>query len=130
LAKEYPAANELKSGAVEAYDPLGVLDRSRILALEAAALTLTGLVLLVVCLNISGMMQVRSAMREKDLSIRQAIGASRFRLARSLFAEAVVLSTVGGTLASLALFNAPRVISRLSGQPIPPQLQAALRLDL
>ena len=43
--------------------------------------TLTGMVLLVVCLNISGMMQVRSAMRERELSIRQAIGASRARLA-------------------------------------------------
>ena len=130
LAKEYPATNELQAGIVEAYDPLGVLDRSQFQRIQAVALTLTGAVLLVVCLNISGMMQVRSAMREKELSIRQAIGASRFRLAKSLLAEAVVLAVVGGTLASLALFNAPRVISRLSGQPIPPPLQDALKLDL
>jgi predicted permease len=130
LAKEYPATNELKAGVVEAYDPLGVLDRSQFQRLQAVALTLTGAVLLVVCMNISGMMQVRSAMREKELSIRQAIGASRFRLARSLLAEAVVLAAVGGTLASLVLFNAPTVISRLSGQPIPVPLQDALKLDL
>ena len=94
------------------------------------ALTLTGAVLLVVCLNISGMMQVRSAMRERELSIRQAIGASRLRLARYLLVEAALLAAVGGTLASLVLFNAPSVLSRLSGQPIPVEFQNALKVDL
>ncbi|HEY7336899.1 MAG TPA: ABC transporter permease [Bryobacteraceae bacterium] len=130
LAKEYPATNALKAGIVESYDPLGVLDRSRFRVLETVGLTLTGALLLVVCLNLSGMMQVRSAMRERELSIRQAIGASRLRLARHLLAEAVLLAAAGGTLASLVLFNAPTVISRLSGQPIPIPLQDALKLDL
>jgi len=87
-------------------------------------------VLLVVCLNISGMMQVRSAMREKELSIRQAIGASRLRLAGHLLTESVLLAAVAGTLASLLLFNAPSVVSRLSGQPIPVAIQNALKVDL
>src|SRR5262245_27257767 len=130
LARAYPTTNELKAAIVEAYDPIGVLDRSQFLAIQALALTLTGVVLLVVCLNISGMMQVRSAMRERELSIRQAIGASRLRLARYLIAEAVLLAAVGGTLASLVLFNAPTVLSRLSGQPIPVQFQDALKVDL
>jgi len=130
LAKEYPATNELKAGIVEAYDPLGVRDRSQFLVLQTMALTLTGAVLLVVCLNISGMMQVRSAMREKELSIRQAIGASRLRLARFLLAEAVLLAAVGGTLASLLLFNAPAMVSRLSGQPIPVEFREALKVDV
>lgn len=130
LAKEYPATNGLKAGIVVPYDPLGVLDRSQFRIMQAVALTLTGAVLLVVCLNISGMMQVRSAMREKELSIRQAIGANRLRLARHLLAEAVLLAAAGATLASLVLFNAPRVISRLSGQPIPAPLQNALTMDL
>jgi predicted permease len=130
LAKEYPATNELKAGSVEAYDPLGVLDRSQFRVVQTVAITLTGAVLLVVCLNLSGMMQVRSAMREKELSIRQAIGASRFRLARHLLAEAVLLAAAGGTLASLLLLNAPAVVSRLAGEPIPAQIQAALKMDL
>src|SRR5262245_36315158 len=76
------------------------------------------------------MMQVRSAMRERELSIRQAIGASRLRLARYLLAEAVLLASVGGTLASLVLFKAPTVLSQLSGQPIPVEFQDALKVDL
>jgi ABC-type antimicrobial peptide transport system permease subunit len=116
LAKEYPATNEFKAGIVERYDTLA---RSQFRVAEVVALTLTGAVLLVVCLNLSGMMQVRSAMRERELSIRQAIGASRLRLARYLLAEAVMLAAIGGTLASLVLFNAPSALSRLSGEPIP-----------
>ena len=54
--------------------------QSQFLRLQAVALTLTGTVLVVVCMNISGMMQVRSAMRERELSIRQAIGAPSFAL--------------------------------------------------
>jgi len=51
LTKEYPATNELKAGIVEAYDPVGVNDRSQFLVVQAVGLTLTGAVLLVVCLK-------------------------------------------------------------------------------
>lgn len=128
LAKEYPATNKLKAGIAVAYDPIG-FDRSQFRRIQALALTLTGGVLLVLCLNLSGMMQVRSAMRERELSIRQAIGATRLRLARHLLTEAVLLAAGGGILASLVLFNAPSVVSRLSGQPIPPPFQDALKVD-
>jgi putative ABC transport system permease protein len=127
LAKQYPSTNEFKAGIVQDYDAEG---RSQIRAVEAVVLTVTGAVLLVVCLNISGMMQVRSAMREREMSIRQAIGANRFRLARYLLSEAVLLAAAGGTLASLVLFSAPSMISRLSGVPIPVQFQAAFTVDL
>ena len=128
LAQEYPPTNKLKAGIVVAYHPMG-FDRSQFRRLQALAFTLTGAVLLVVCLNLSGMMQVRSAMRERELSIRQAIGASRLHLARHLLSEAVLLAAAGGTLASLVILNAPTIFSRLSGQPIPVQLQSALKLD-
>lgn len=130
LAKEYPATNKLKAGIAEPYDSLGVLFRSQFRVLEAAGLMLTGALLLVVCLNLAGMMQVRSAMRERELSIRQAVGASRFRLARLLLCETVLLAAVGGALASAALFHAPTVISRLTGHPIPAAVQGALRPGL
>ena len=130
LAKAHPETNEFRAGIAAAYDPLGVLQRSQIRILKLVAFTLTGMVLLVVSLNISGMMQVRSAMRERELSIRQAIGASRARLAQYLLSEAIVLACAGGALASLVLFNLPAVISRLADQPIPPEFQDVLRPDL
>lgn len=130
LAKAYPATNEFKAGIAAAYDPLGTLSRSNIWRIQAVGYTLTGMVLLVVCLNISGMMQVRGAMRERELSIRQAVGASRARLAQSLLSEAIVLACAGGVLASLVLFNAPSLLSWLTGNVIPAQLQEALQVNL
>ncbi len=130
LAKQFPATNEFKAAVVVPYHPSGNLHRSQLLALQAVALTLTGTVLVVVCLNISGMMQVRSAMRERELSVRQAIGASRRRLVQHLLSEAIILAGLGGTLGSVVLFNLPAMISWLVDRPFPDQLQEALRIDL
>jgi predicted permease len=129
LSKKYPATNEFTAGIVAPYDPFGSLDRSEFTRLKAVGFTLTGMVLLVVSLNISGMMQVRSAMRERELSIRQAIGASRMQLMQLLLAEALLLASVGGTFASIVLFNIPSMLSWFVGKPIPPEFQDALRVD-
>jgi len=129
LAAAYPATNEFKAGIAGAYDPLGLLQRPQLRLLQAVGLTLTGMVLLVVSLNISGMMQVRGALRERELSIRQAIGASRARLAQYLLAESMVLACAGGALAAIVLFNFPPLLSWLTGNPIPPQILEALEVD-
>jgi putative ABC transport system permease protein len=126
LAAEYPATNQFKAGIAVPYDPLGHFNEFRIV--QAVAFTLTGAVLVVVCLNISGMMLVRSAMRERELSIRHAIGASRGRLARYLLSEAIVLAGLGAVLGSLVLFNAPRLLA-WAGRPLPFEVQEALRFD-
>jgi predicted permease len=130
LAKAYPATNEFKAGIAGAYDPLGILQRPQLRIIQTVGLTLTGLVLLVVSLNISGMMQVRGAMRERELSIRQAIGASRLRLAQYLLSESIVLACAGGALASIVLFNIPSLLPWLTDDPIPPQILDALRVDV
>jgi predicted permease len=130
LAKAYPATNEFKAGIAGAYDPLGILQRPQLRIIQTVGLTLTGMVLLVVSLNISGMMQVRGAMRERELSIRQAIGASRLRLAQYLLSESIVLACAGGALASIVLFNIPSLLPWLTDDPIPPQILEALRVDV
>jgi predicted permease len=134
LAKEYPSTNEFRAGIAGAYDPLGLVTRPMVHRLEAVGLTLTGMVLLVIALNISGMMQVRGAMRERELSIRQAIGATRWRLARYLLSESIVLACAGGALASLVIFNASHVLPWLTDDPgarnIPPQIREALQVSV
>lgn len=129
LARQFPATNEFKAGAVAAYDPFGVLQRPQVRLLQAVALTLTGMVLLVVCLNIAGMMLVRHAIRERELSVRQALGASRGRLITHLLSEALILAALGGLLAALVLFNTPPLVIWLSGESIPVQLQRAMSVD-
>jgi predicted permease len=129
LARESPATNENKAGIVARYHPMGSLEAADMPVMMAVLQTMTLMPLLVVCLNISGMVQVRSAMRERELSIRQAIGASRGRLMRHLLAEAVLLAALGGALASLVIFNIAPLTSWWFNEPIPVGLEAALRVD-
>jgi predicted permease len=130
LAREHPATNEFKTGVVAPYHAIGSLEGSGVMVIMAVWHAMTAIPLLVVCLNVSGMVQVRSAMRERELSIRQAIGASRRRLMQHLLAEAVVLAALGGSLASVVLFNIAPVVSWWLDEPIPAEMQAALDVDV
>lgn len=130
LAKRYPATNENTSGIAAPYDSYGNLVKSRIAVIQALGLTLTGMVLLVVCMNVSGMVQVRSAMRERELSIRRALGATRLQLIQYLLSEAIIVAGLGAILASLVLFNFPALRSLLTDEPLPPQVLEILRFNL
>lgn len=130
LASEYPTTNEFRAGIVEPYYAAGSLENAEVAVLLSVAQALMVIPLLVVCLNVSGMVQVRSAMRERELTIRQALGASRKRLMRHLLAESIVLAGLGGTLAAIVLFNVPPLLSWWMGEPIPAKMQAALNVDL
>jgi predicted permease len=130
LAERHPASNQHKAASVEAYFSEGARERWEYLLLESVLLGLTGIILLVVCLNISGMMQVRVAMRERELSIRQAIGATRARLVAYLLSEAVMLAILGGALGALALFGAPPALAWWNEQPLPLVFQEAARPNL
>lgn len=60
--------------------------------------TVVGVVLLIACVNIGNLMLVRGVARQKELSIRLALGSSRWRLVRGTLVESVVLATAGGAL--------------------------------
>ena len=130
LAELHPASNKFKAASVEPYYAAGAGARSDLMIVQSMLLGLSGMILLVVCLNISAMMHVRGAMRERELSIRQAVGATRRRLIQYLLSEAIILAAVGGALGTFVLFDIPMVLAWWYGQPVPLQMQDALKPDL
>jgi len=122
LSREYPASNEFKTASVEPYHSQGAANRGEMQRVFRVMLGLAGLVLLIVCVNLSGMMLVRGAARERELSIREAVGASRRRLVQYLFFEAVWLAIAGAALSVGVLFGLPAVVAWWLGATVPPEL--------
>ena len=79
----------------------------------------TGLVLLVMCANVSGLLLVRGVVRQPELAIRGALGASRSRIARQLLVESVMLSVAGGALGVAAAAGMVRAAAGLVPDYVP-----------
>ena len=115
IGERHPETNTLKLASVEPYYAVGARRRVDMVGESMTFVIGASLVLLVVCVNLSGMVAVRSASRERELAVRLAIGASRRRLMQYLLAESVVLALLGGALGVAVIFGIPTALALWAG---------------
>ena len=127
LRQQYPDTNNRRFNRVVSLHEHLVGDTNKLLWLLLGAVTF---VLLIGCANVANLLLASGAARQKEMAIRTALGASRWRVIRQLFTESTMLALAGGAAGLLIAFWGLAAITKLLPSDFPRlnEIQIDLRI--
>jgi putative ABC transport system permease protein len=125
MEQEYPATNTGDGIKLVALHNRIVRDSRFTLLILFATVSL---ILLIACANVANLLLARAVTRKREVALRIALGAGRYRMIRQLLTESVVLAFAGAVLGLLIAYWSTRTLIALSPGNIPRLSEAALDL--
>jgi predicted permease len=128
LEKEYPKDNGGRNEMVVPINDTSIPPQLHSIFSKAGALlmVIVGLVLLIACANVANLLLARATQRQREIGVRLALGASRWRLIRQLLTESLLLALAAGALGMVGAYWGKSVLVSL----MPPGLARNLDFTL